>query len=473
MRIVRERGHRRPGRPQTSHGQADAWLVQQRQGLEDGPAEAEKVKQFGASHMPSRVTGTLLATVLLLVSAPAIAAESGLPVGDLVFKPGIRVGLVYDSNVEKTFDTPEGDIGLEARPYLGVVYPGENFRWELNVHYRLFSYFNIGADNHDAYQVFDQFGFGTSFDVNRKGKVGFKFAPEVYNRPFRQGPADAPDHQLGVLAPIELRFRPSKAFDIGPVAQYEFKRVYRAFTPFMANPPPLAQQHEVFGGLSLDWRFFPRSHMLVQAHGGGILFDEDVCVTGSGLTCPDTNVLQDGGFFRVRGGVKGDITRKVSLMVLGGYGSAIFPDAQARNLTAENGILASVELGLRPITTQRFGFGFDRDFEFKHFSTWVVDNDAYFKYKGLFFGRLGGAVDFTYTFRQFGNTTPAVTADGDGTKDFEHQFTAGVQLELMILEWLHVDASYTFSMVNFADEDQDQGEYIASRVLFGVTFGFR
>lgn len=445
------------------------------------------MKQFVASQTPGRVRSTLLAIVVLCVSTPALAGdEAGLPVGDLVFKPGIRVGIVYDSNVEKTALTPEGDIGLEARPFLGVVYPGENFRWELDVHYRLFSYFNIGADNHDAYQVFDQFGFGTSFDVNRRGKVGFQFSPRVYNRPFRQGPADGsdqvgtqspvadqPEHEIGVVVPLALRFRPSKAFDIGPVAEYEFRRVYRSFTPFMPSPPALAQQHEVYGGLSVDWRFFPRSHMLIDAHGGGVFFDDDVCDGSSGLTCPDATKLQDGGFFRVRGGVKGDITRKVSLMVLGGYGSAFFPDAEALNLTAENGILASIELGLRPITTQRFGIGFDRDFQFRHFSTWVVDNDAYFKYKGLFFGRLGGQVDFTYTFRQFGNATPSLAADSDNIKDFEHQFSAGVLLELMILEWLHVDASYNFSMVNFADDDRDQGEYISNRVLVGVTFGYR
>jgi hypothetical protein len=413
-----------------------------------------------------------LVTAVMLASAPVYGAESGLPVGDLIFKPGIRVGFVYDSNVRAQALAPEPDVGIEVQPYLGVVYGGENFRWQLDLQYRLLKYANLNDNNHDAYSTFTTFLVRSSFDANRKGKVGFYFAPEVENRLVRSGSETstngAPtgggqsgsDYALHVGAPIEIRLRPTRAVTLTPKIKYELDRFYFPTGPFAPDPLILGQSHLIDGGLGFDWRFFPRSHLLVDLSGGYKHWQSEV-VTASGSVL---GAQTPAGHFRALAGVRGDITRKLSLMIQAGYGSSFAVGNDALNLAPEGGILGRFELGIRPVTTQRLAFGFHRDFTNPYYAQWQVDTQAYFKYKGLWFDRLGTQVDFSYIYRN-------LKALAGGTERNEHQFTAGVLLELMIADWFHIDAAYRFSAIPITDTNA--AEYIDSRVLVGVTLGFK
>lgn len=417
---------------------------------------------------------TALLVGVLLAASTAVAAESGLPVGDLVFKPGVRIGFVYDSNVRSSATQPEPDIGIEAQPYLGIVYGGENFRWNFSLHYRLLKYGNLNGTNHDAHSTFTTFGLRSIFDANRKGKVGFYFAPAVHNRLVRTGSeasTDGPpggggqtgsDYALGVRVPIEVRLRPTKAVTLTPKVGYSLDRYYFPDGPFAANPKVLGQSHLLDGGLAFDWRFFPRSHLVVDLTGGYKHWQREVITTGLdgvlGSQLP-------AGHFRALAGIRGDITRKLSILLLAGYGSSFTIGSDALSLTPEGGILGRFELGIRPVTTQRLAFGFTRDFTNPYYAQWQVDTQGYFKYKGLWFGRLGTQVDFAYIYRNLGGTSDAASG-----RD-EHQITAGILLEVMIAEWFHVDASYRFGAI--PTTTSDSAEYIDSRVLVGVTLGFK
>ncbi len=420
--------------------------------------------------MTAAVRAVLVAAVLL-AGTSAYAAESGLPVGDLVFKPGVRVGFVYDSNVSSVATAPGPDIGIEVQPYLGVVYAGDNFRWDLNLQYRLLKYANLNSVNHNAYSTFTTFAVRTSFDANRRGKVGFYFAPAVNNRLVRTGSESASgdtvgggqtgsDYALTVAAPIEVRLRPTKAVTLTPKVSYELARYYFPDGPFAPNPVVLGQSHLIDGGLGFDWRFFPRSHLLVDLTGGYKHWQTEV-VTVPGSVIGNQN---PSAHFRALAGIRGDITRKLSIMVQAGYGSSFAIGAEALNLSPEGGILGRFELGIRPVTTQRLAFGFKRDFSNPYYAQWQVDTQGYFKYKGLWFGRLGTQVDFSYIYRN-------LKAPSGGADRNEHQITAGVLLELMIAEWFHIDASYRFSAI--PTTDTNEAEYINSRVLVGVTLGFK
>jgi len=409
------------------------------------------------------------ATAAFPASALAAAREEGLPIGDLVFKPSLNIGFVYDSNVYRTQLSPEADFGMSARPKIEFVYPGENFRWELAAYYRFFTYFNVNRGpgiNHDDLRLVNEFGVRTSVDVNRQGKFGFQVSPELYNRPSAAGwggeasegaraSGDNVEQDLGVGIPLGILLRPTRAFEIGAGGKWDWARSYYPRRLFDPSPVVLGNRHEVSGDLSIDWRFFPRSHILLSGQLGGVLwgaYDEDTAQHSEQLP---------GTFFRVRLGLKGDITQKLSFMALGGYGGVYFGEEnEDSNLTGPNGLLGQVEFALRPVLTQRLALGFRRDYIFRYFADQISETQGYFKYSGLFFGRLQPNARFSYTYRELVGWLNRT----------EHQWNAGGGVNVIIMPWLQVGIDYAFSAVNPSSDDS--GEYIDNRVNLSIQLGF-
>ena len=398
----------------------------------------------------------------------ATAKESGLPIGNLVAKPSVTIDALYDSNVLRTQLDPQGDFGLEIKPTFELVYPGDNFRWELQAWYRFFTYFNLGGNNHDVLRTFTDFGVTSSFDVNRKGKVGFRFAPAFSNQRSGRGVEASTGgdsdfaFQTTVAAPLGVQFRPTKAFLIDVDGSWTWTRAYFPDEPLDTDPLVLGNSHDVAGKLKVDWRFFPRSHFLFEGSGGHV-FQGDIS-TADVRHAP----AMPADYFRVWAGLRGDVTRKLSLMGSVGYGNIFFgEEKQAQNLSGVDGLLGRFELALRPLITQRIAFGFSRDFYFRYYASRIMDTQGYVKYRGLIADRLAVLADFSYTYRQL----LADETDARSNSRSENQWSAGAGVEIMAKEWFHVTAKYRFSAVN--PSSTNEGEYIDNRVNIGVIFGFR
>ena len=392
----------------------------------------------------------------ILVVRPAAASESGLPLGPLVAKPGVNVTALFDTNVYRDSANPEPDFGLWVRPYFGVVYPGEDFKFSLDVYYRFFTYFNLGGRNHNVFRRVTDFGAAVGIDAGRRSKVGFSANPEVYNTPAPRGFGDGTEQIVGSNVPLTLHFRPTRAFTINVNGRWNWARAY--FSPVLVSlsPAVLGNRHELAGGIGVDWKFFPRSHLVLDGEFGRVLWGQvDPGQTASSQQDP-------AWFWRVWFGIRGDITRKLSLLARIGYGNVHFdPAASTPTLTGLNGLLGQVELAIRPATTQRLAIGFNRDYRFAYYSNRIENTQAYFKYQGLFFQRLQATFDFSWNFR---NLVGHITRT-------EHQWTAGVGLDLMVAEFFHVEAAYRFSAVN--PSSTDVGEYIDNLVTVGFTLGFK
>jgi hypothetical protein len=426
---------------------------------------------------PVCVRAALAAFALtLVVAAPAAAADDGIPLGPLVAKPSVRIEAIYDSNVYREQRTPDADIGLGVTPRFELIFPGENFRWELEAYYRFFTYFNVGGIDHAPLRDLANFGIGTTVDANRLGKFGFWASPSFANRrgcrgadrvigggdPNQLARCEGSDlsYELTVRVPIEFRIRPTNAFQIGVDAHWEHIRAY--FPVFNPDPQILGQTHDVGGGLSVDWKFFPRSHFLVDADVGHIF------VGPSDPLHHDPAV--ENTYWRAKVGIKGDVTRKLSMMGMVGYGN-VYLGASLRdqNLTGLDGIIGQAEIALRPIISQRLALGFNRDFSFLYYAYHIMDTQVYFKYTGTIADRLGISARVVYTFRDIGGD------EGEGADPgiprTENQFLAAVNVEVMIAQWFHILAGYQFSAV--PRSSTNAGEYIDNRVNLGVVVGFR
>jgi len=447
-------GVRPPARvPSTSDFTGDA---------DEAEGDQQTVNGKGTLRLRAASLGAALGLVLFATAPSALAAEDGLPLGDLVIKPSVGVHLIYDSNVDRVQQDPVGDLGVQVNPALGVVYPGNNFRWELDASYLFFSYFNLGGNDNSDLRRLTNFRLGTSFDANRQGKVGFYFGPYFANRPVLRGvDATGADEELTVATPLKVKFRPSKAFNIDVNFGWQWWRTYfggsAAFNP---NPLVTGNHHTVNGGMNLAWRFFPRSTLILDLDVARSIWVEN----GSAFSAEQISSWT-WAFF---GGLKGDITRGGVLSFLAqiGYSNRYFDADEgggpATNLTAAEGILGRVELAIRPVLTHRIAFGFDRGLGNQYYSSRIINTQAYVKYKGLLFDRLAITADFSWLFRVLGVLEPRKT---------EHQWSAGAGVDILITQWLHATVDYRFSMVN--PSVPDTGEYIDNRVMLGVVLGFR
>jgi hypothetical protein len=398
-----------------------------------------------------------LAAAVLAPVAGAAAEESGIPLGPLVVKPSLAVDLAFDSNVyrDPSTSSPEGDLGLQLVPAIALVYPGENFRWQLDGSYRFFTYFNVGGNNHDDLRVLNNFRLATLFDINRKGKIGLFLNPELYNRPASRGPGDSTDYEAGASVPLRLVLRPTSAFSVVPAFRWAWQHSYFPETPFDLTPFVLGDRHEIAGGLGVDWRFFPRSHLLLDGEVGHVFWSQNTETVAATPPVP-------ADFWRVWFGLKGDLTRKLSLLARIGYGNVYLGEAaRDQNFSGIKGLLGEVELAVRPVQTQRLGVGFRRDFKFQWFANHVSDTQVYFKYNGLFFGRLGANADVSYTYREL---------VGSVTRN-EHQIAAGLGVDVAIVDWFRVGGGYRFSAIPVTNTGT--GEYIDHRVTFGIVLGYK
>lgn len=386
--------------------------------------------------------------------------ESGLPLGPLVARPSVSVGLIFDSNVYRTQTSPERDLGLEVSPGFGLTYPGENFRWEFSTYYRFFTYFNAGlpeGQTHDDLRQFTMFGVSTSFDVNRLGKAGLWFAPSVLNGPITRGVTDSLEQEFAVTVPLELRLRPTRAFQIDVGAKWLFGHNYVTLgSPAVTSPTTIADRHEISGGFGIDWRFFPRSHLVFDGEVGHIFWRN----TNSALAVDSDR--KEPTFWRVSLGLRGDITRKIGYRAMIGYGNSYFPEASGTpNLTGIQGLMGDVEIAFRPVITQRLALGFRRTFGSQYYADRVEDTVAYFQYLGLFAERLEAAADVTYDFRNLVG----------GTDRSEHQLSAGAGLTGIVTEWFRVGGGYRFT--GTVASSTGSGLYLDHRINVGVTFGYR
>jgi hypothetical protein len=411
-----------------------------------------------------RIVGAAALFCLLCASVPAAAGEPGLPAGPLVAKPSVAANLVFDSNVYRTSPgTEKRDLGLDVSPAIALVYPGDNFRWELGALYRLFLYFGVAdggpASRTDLARV-TEFSVGTSLDINRLGKLGFYVAPSLGNVPIRRGYGEGTEQQIYASVPLELRIRPTGAFSIDVGGRWAWRRTYDEGPSLIsASPLILGDLHDVGGGLGIDWKFFPRSHFVVDADVGHTFWLATV-----GAAALDTNRF-DGTYWRVSLGLKGDITRKASFRAIIGYGNIYYAEAPAQNLTGIDGLIGDVEISFRPATTQRIAIGFRRTFSYDYYADRIEDTSPYLSYLGLFAQRLEVSGDVAYDYREMMG----------GVNRNEHSLGAGVSLFVIGTEYFRIGGSYRFSGTLAATPvtADSNALYTDHRVLFGVTLGYR
>jgi hypothetical protein len=150
---------------------------------------------------------------------------------------------------------------------------------------------------------------------------------------------------------------------------------------------------------------------------------------------------------RVMAGVKGYVTKKVALIVKGGYGQGFYqagPDIQT--FVGEAGV------GFKFTDFTLLELGYDRDFTDSFYAGWYVGDSAYLRFGQQLFQRVNLELGARYTYVQYSSFSPQVetpaagiTANQEDRRDHGLRATAAVSWS--IARWVAFRVGYQFDGV--------------------------
>jgi hypothetical protein len=417
--------------------------------------------------------------------AVTLDGAEGLSAGSLLIRPGIAVGLVYDSNVFRSQLSPEADFGIQIQPNIHLTYPGANFHWTFDAYYRFFTYFNAprpGVVNHDGLRVDDEFKVATRLNVNRNRQkpVGVQFEPALFHRESPGGGAigdkgietraphfvpsqSSPGRQWGARAPVSLLFRPHPAFQIHLDGHWNWART-ELLNDYPRYLTDIIDNHNVVGGGGgVSWRFFGHKEATQLRFSAQV---RRVLWGASNYSVTQVNTTLGKLWLGVEAGVAPQFSFEAFL----GYGNvlldpgepgeydalALFGDGEVKGI---KGLLGRVEFVVMPLKSQRLRFGFKRDVRFRYFTHRIIETQTHFNYRGLFFERLQVDADFSFTHRDLAGWRTRL----------ENQWSGGFSVWVFLKRWLRVGGGPRFN--NIDPSSTNEGEYIDNRVTVGLRFG--
>jgi hypothetical protein len=177
---------------------------------------------------------------------------------------------------------------------------------------------------------------------------------------------------------------------------------------------------------------------------------------------------------RVMAGVKGYVTKKVALIVKGGYGQGFYqagPDIQT--FVGEAGV------GFKFTDFTLLELGYDRDFTDSFYAGWYVGDSAYLRFGQQLFQRVNLELGARYTYVQYPSFSPQVetpaagiTANQEDRRDHGLRATAAVSWS--IARWVafrvgyQLDGVFTDFQIDYTAGGQpftDYGGFVAHQVF--------
>lgn len=361
----------------------------------------------------------LLAATLLVPAVAVAGPGDGIQLGgDATLSPRIAAGFEYRTNVYREEVDPEGGGWLRLAPGLTlgasskkneVVLDGE---WELQKYLFVESTDVLSSgDQVKRLDRFDNFTVDFRGDFLKDRKVGLQLSNTSLLRSTSTD-ADYSDAPFATQFRDELegglRLTPSKALTSEIHGSYAYDE-FRLPPVGDAKPEVFNQRHTYGPVLTGRYAFLPRTAWVLDARVLLFNWTENVVAANpadpggeSELNKPDSTHV------KVKTGIQGQYTDKVSADLLVGYGVALYDEAgaggaeaadAAADVTGLDGLLLEAQVRYRTTEKTLLGLGYRRDF----MDSWVTN---YIRYD--------------YVFAQFSGTV---------AKSFRPLIRYGIRLE--------------------------------------------
>jgi hypothetical protein len=326
-------------------------------------------------------------------------------VGEAVVTPSIGAAVEHTTNAFHSDTDPQAGTRFRISPGIAVTSEGPDLDLSLQGAYDVRKYFQPELSNLDR---FNDFNVTSSVRALKTGLIGLTGSESVGLRNY---PADAEfssrpfqtefRNQLGGAVLV----RPGSAFEARVGGFWNFQDVQIAAGAQASGLRRLNRANAIGPRGGLEWRFFPRTALVVDASYEMNRWAENVldavdAVSGE-LAIPNSAHL------KVSTGLRGRVTEKISTVLLLGYGSGVYDDATVGGaadapLTATGAgadvmgaqrLLVDAQVRFQPSNDDRVILGYERGFRDVFFTNFVAYNQVYLRGNSRFTPRVGASAD--------------------------------------------------------------------------------
>lgn len=418
-----------------------------------------------------------------LAPAPASAgAGDHIRLGATTIAPELGLGVEFRSNVYRAVG--EAQTGDEA----DRVQPGANFRlspalkietkapaveFDFNGRYDLRKYMTPGHSNLDRYT---DFGTGVGVSILPGGPFGINIRDDAAIRNFE---SDTPTLDSALITMIRNRLSGGAVVRVGPGIsltaggswQYNDYRV--PGTVGEARQAQINTRHIYGPTWEARWLFFPRTALIVEGEYQLSRWRDNWVVAAGNQNGPGLGqflAVPDSNQFRIKGGLRGRITRGLVLSIMAGYGSANYledsvTDAAAANPSDNpneaNPSVVGFDQDLPGIDrllievggSYDFGFGqrlslnYNKDFVDSYFTNYESFHAVGIRLDSDFGKRVSTQVSFSAQFEEFGGEVQR--------SDVFLRAGAGITGRFADWTWLTLDGSWVQRASSLADIQYD------------------
>jgi hypothetical protein len=434
-------------------------------------------------HHRVRVLVTRLAFMMTLVALcfPGIrsAHAQGLDVGGLNLRPVLRLETGYDTNVfyNASSADPRSSLRLDIVPSLGITTndaraidfrSGLNFRWEQYLTRSDEAIRQISGAEADLHL---EARFNPRGTVSIRPDVDFRRT----NNPSALATGDAYRNNY-LAAGLELGLHPGGALRTSRMGISGSLRPYFRSWTFPQRED--INRSAVGGELNLYWNFLPKTALFVQTSVMRSTYAQDAVV--STVTSPDGAQNQfatpnvNSTPFRVMGGVKGLLSRRLSAQLGAGYARANYDGGPSIAP-----FIASTQL--RYFATRRSAvyIGYTRDFTESNLGNYMRFNRFSAGLNGLF-GNLGTTVEAYLQLSNYARVEDQLVGGQPlfGTSERQDTLVGGfVDATYSVTRWMALGANYrlevrdsNYGALSFLTSETAGNQVSASYVRHAVNF---
>lgn len=396
---------------------------------------------------------------------------------------------VYLSEGEST-DTDGNPVGLAEQPgsalrlhpsvIVGVKGADNNF--DMNLDYNLVRFLEPEHQNLNRYKDIE---VGMAAQLLNSSPVGLKLN-ERYHIAGRETEAVQAqsayiNHTMNQTGGrLSIRPGSSLELDVGGLFTYDKYDVSGDITN--TGSPTLNSRLGYGPMVDLTWSFFPRTAIIAAYEQSWFSWENNLVDTqGDGLTASEFGAnlgIPDGSLWRTSVGLRGRVTDKLVLGLIGGYGQMDYDEDSVQGQGSEGnaksqgfdrdlkgvpeGLIGLIEIGYHPMESQTITFGYRKAFQDVFFTNFVDFHNVFFRYESLYSNSVGAKVTAGYRYEQY---------VGEVNRD-DHVLNLGAELAYHVTKWMDIGGGAQWQQRGSADGNHGDVEYDDTTVTLGMTFTY-
>ncbi|TNE92006.1 MAG: hypothetical protein EP330_03370 [Deltaproteobacteria bacterium] len=349
------------------------------------------------------MTSRLLVVAVGCSFTTIAAAEPGdhIRLGEAVITPTLDLGIEHRTNAFQRDTRAIAGTALRVAPGLELALDGPEVAATFGGEWEIRKYIQSQASSLDR---MNDFNLGGSLDLFRNRALGIELREyaALRNNTNDSGLAEDPfATQLRNEAGARVKIRFGQALQIAP----GFTHLYTDFRVpegalFNQTGRDYNTRQGLNPGLDAEWKFLPRTSIVLDTdlivysweENTRPRFDQE----GGALTVAIPNSTH----FKLRAGLRGRVTERISSTVELGYGLASYKDDDT-DLGGLEGLLVAAQAQYDMSSTQKLSIGYKKDFDDSWFTNYMTYNHLYVKHHGKYGSRLSSDAEAMIRFEGY------------------------------------------------------------------------